>query len=234
MTATAINGRWTLDLPDHRAARPEWPWWEAVRLDSMHQHLKPDDLLFDVGAEEGDLSALFASWGARVVCVEPNPKVWPNIRACFDANGLTPAGWWVGFAGAQLDVAETPNDWRWSDQDRPWPSCAYGPITTDHGFLQLNERSDADVTTIDQLAETFGPPDAVTMDVEGAELEVLRGANETLTVHRPKLWISVHPTFMADLYSTPVRDLWALLDGHGYRRVLLDYDHELHVLALPR
>ena len=49
-----VNGRWPLWLPEHRAARPEWPWWEAARLSAMHHVLgQGGHTVWDVGAEIG-------------------------------------------------------------------------------------------------------------------------------------------------------------------------------------
>jgi hypothetical protein len=64
VTPTLINGRWPLLLPDHRAARPSWGWWEATRLAAMHHFIQPGDVVYDVGAEEGDFPCLFSTWGA--------------------------------------------------------------------------------------------------------------------------------------------------------------------------
>ncbi len=62
-------------------------------------------VVWDVGAEEGDMPALYATWGCDVVLVEPNPKVWPCIRYHWTANQLDPpAGIYVGLVGA------APND----------------------------------------------------------------------------------------------------------------------------
>ena len=100
MIPTYINDRWVLILPEHRHDRPEWPWWEATRLAAMYHFIGEGDVVYDIGAEEGDFPALFAKWGAQVVLVEPNPLVWPNIKAIFDANELSHMviGSFVGFA----------------------------------------------------------------------------------------------------------------------------------------
>ena len=47
-------------------------------------------------------------------------------------------------------------------------------------------------TTIDQLTHEFQPPTLIKIDVEGLELEVLRGAQATLREHRPTLVIEAH------------------------------------------
>lgn len=229
MVPTVINGRWKLSLPQHRAERPQWNiangGWETARIFDIADHLgvplNGGHRIFDIGAEEGDMPGLWALLGAHVVCVEPNPLVWPNIRAIFESNELPTPGWFVGFAGAER---------RDDHDDRPegWPACAYGAVVGDHGFCQLNERPDIPVTTIDALAARYGPPTLVTIDVEGSELEVLRGASATLLNYRPTVWVSVHHRFMLDQYATDPGELFELMDRYGYQPTFLAHDHETH------
>lgn len=247
MRPTTINERWTLILPEHRAARTEWPVWEKERLAAMHDLITgprvggPEipvlpypDVVYDIGAEEGDFPALWASWGAEVVMVEPNPRVWPNIRAIFEANELTGhvLGWHVGFAG---EVArEASDEWEWQTTRGPhngWPECAYGPVIGDHGFLVLPERPEVPVVTIDGLAVQFDPPTVITIDVEGAELTVLRGARQVLSVDRPAVFVSVHLDlpWVDEKYPGDTGDKVAeFMTGLGYEGRHLATDHEEH------
>lgn len=231
MVPTLINGRWLLRLPEHRAARDSWPWWEATRLAAMRHHLDQGDVVWDVGAEEGDFPALWASWGAQVVLAEPNPRVWPNIRAIFYGNHLPdPLFCWPGFLGDVDDRGREP-------PALGWPGCAEGPVIGDHGFCQLGERPDLPTASIDSLViDGVRPPTVLTMDVEGSELHVLRGARETLEAHRPKVFVSIHPEVMLDHYGLQdgVQMVRNLMASHGYDEQFLSIDHEHHWMFLPR
>ena len=114
-----MNGRWTLDLPDHRQAQWANPW-EPERLTSMCDLLTGNDTLYDIGSEEATCP-LAASWGCRVVMVEPDPRVWPNIRTCFTANDLESkvAGVFVGFAGSTDRYENGPSEVGARVPDRP-------------------------------------------------------------------------------------------------------------------
>lgn len=238
MQATCINGRWTLLLPEHRAARPQWDpangGWETQRLAAMYDAIAPGQLVFDVGAEEGDLSGLFATWGARLVLVEPDPKVWPNMRAIWRANSLpSPVGCYVGFCSDTPRLAAADDLDYLAPQPDGWPACAHGPVIGDHGFERVEERPDRAATTVDLLAAAHGTPDHVTMDVEGSELLVMRGATETLARRRTTWWVSVHPQFMADTYGHDADDLHRLMRDAGYDADLLAVDHEQHWRYTP-
>lgn len=233
----AVNGRWLLWLPQHRAARPEWPWWEATRLAAMRTVISHGSVVWDVGAEEGDFPALWASWGAQVFMAEPNPRVWPNIRLVWEANGLgDPIGCWPGFLGERSgeDVATMVAQLWGRETGEVWPDCASGPVIGDHGFCQLGERPDLPTSSIDSLVGDGVPaPTVLTMDVEGSELHVLRGAERTLDEHRPDVFVSIHPEFMAHHYDIAegVTEVRAFMHRRGYDledHVFLSIDHEHH------
>ena len=238
MIPTAINGRWRLRLPAHRAERAEWDiangGWEVARIASMAEHLGPGDILYDCGAEEGDMTALFGSFGAEVVAIEANPMVWPCLKATWEANVDRPlAGWYVGFVGA--DIAERPPHLDVNAQPVDgWPECAYGEMIPAHGFRHLYQQADATPTiTLDALVERIGiPPTALTLDCEGSELAIMRGAGDVLAKHRPLVWISVHDEFMGYYGHSPA-DLHRHMAGFGYRSSHLATDHEAHWLYEP-
>lgn len=239
MVPTMINDRWTLLLPQHRADRPSWPWWEATRLAAMYHFIGSGDVVYDIGAEEGDFPALFAKWGADVVLVEPNPLVWPNIKAIFEANELKQRyiGAYVGFASDVCAPASSLPDVepRVYLHRGEWPACASGELIGNHGFRHLAQETDTTPQyTIDALAEYFRPPTHITMDIEGSELTALRGAVETMRKHRPYVWVSVHSDPLKDFYCAEPQEVYDLMDSLEYNRIFLTYDHESHELFVPR
>lgn len=231
MIEIAINDRWPLLLPEHRAARPEWPWWERERLAAMYAEIsllrsQHDGLtIYDIGTEEGDLSALLSVWAgpaAHVHLFEPNARVWPNVRAIWEANELPPpAGCVVGFAASETRLHGAS----WCTD--PWPQCAYGPLIGDHGFLNLSERPDVDRVRLDDYS-AGRPPDIITMDVEGSEFEVVKGAECLLLQRRTIVFMSVHPEFMFQQHGQYQAELWRYLKDLGYEPEFLAFDHEQH------
>lgn len=223
--------RWTLELLPHREQQWANPW-EPERLDSMHANLRPGMVVYDIGAEEGDLPALWASWGCDTVLVEPGRRVWPNMRATFAANDLPdPVAAFVGFCDRSTHFV----------RDRPclgWPTQASGPICEDHQFPAVGERPDIGKVTIDDLAEFCGrPPDAITIDVEGAEYRVLQGARGVLARHRPIVWASIHTDagWMDLRYpGQGIGTVRQLMETElGYRPEHLATDHEEHWVFWP-
>jgi len=67
-----------------------------------------------------------------------------------------------------------------------------------------------EVTTLDALVEELGaPPDLVKVDIEGAEIDLLRGAKKVLEEFRPIVFIAVHSKEIFD-------DLLEMAPGMNY------------------
>lgn len=229
MVKCLLNGQYEIVLPKHRADRPEWytkTGWEQKRLSSMWQHLGEGDIVYYVGSEEGEMPALCQIWGAKVVLFEPNDKVWANTKAIWDANSLpAPLATFQGFAANQTSP-KTPVILE------GFPKSSEGEIIPDHAFRELNHPGDIPMLKIDDLvsSELVVAPTAICLDVEGAEFEVLRGAEKTLRDLHPKIWLSLHPEFLHEQYNEWGAELRKWLTDMGYKEELLDYPlHEVHL-----
>ena len=229
MRKVIINGEFEITLPEHRAARPDWyqpHGWEKPRLKSMHENIGKGDVVYYVGAEEGEMPALCQMWGAEVVLFEPNPKVWSHFPLLWSANNLEkPIACIPGFA---------------SDQDNKlariyyneFPPEADAPIEAAHGFKELQyEANKYGQTKIDTLVYEKGlkPPTVISLDVEGSEWRVLGGAEKVMREFRPKIWLSGHPEFMMMYWKEYLYDLRQFIKGIGYIEHLIDYQHEVHL-----
>lgn len=233
MRDTLINSRWSMKLPAHRAARPEWSTaegWERARLDAMYDYIGAGDIVYYCGAEMGEFPALCQTWGAYVYLFEPNPAAWPSIKAIWDANELEPpALCFAGFASneSSIDVAAGGS----MLTTNAFPSHVDAQIVEAHGFKELYlEAAHYPQVTIDEIADAFSPPTVICFDVEGSEWPLLRGASQTLIHHHPTLFASIHPEFMFHQWGEYSADLRAWIKNFGYRETILDYQHELHCL----
>jgi len=169
MVNAVLNGEFEMILPKHRADRPEWyepQGWEKPRLKSMHNNIGKGDVVYYVGAEEGEFPALCQMWGAEVVLFEPNPKVWSHFPATWSANNLDmPLVCIPGFASDKInDLARIYHN--------EWPPEVNDVIEAAHGFKELYLEGDTyGQITIDSCVYDHGikPPTAISLDVEGSE-----------------------------------------------------------------
>ena len=236
MINTKINGKYELILPEHRVVRSQWETgWEAERIDSMMDNLKDGDVVFDIGTEEGDITGLLAKKVGNtggIVMFEPNPRVWANIKAIWDANKLKhPLGFFVGFASDQ--TLEKPHNLNIDPAIKEgWPVYAFDEVIGDHSFRHLAQEADATPQiTLDEYCKRVGVhPNLITIDVEGSELNVLKGAEEILKDKKPLVYVSIHVPALKDFFNLTPKDLHTYMESLGYQGQLLAIDHEEHWL----
>ncbi len=210
-------------------ARPLADWdvfsyWEAPRFFSMKKHLKTGDVLFDVGTEQGWMNLAYASLVGpeNMVLIEPTKEFWPNIRALWEKNyDVEPLGYWCGFFGDE-------DDEEWLREYAYWPEVSRGDLIDRNKYQNLYDRNVKETTVDVYVSLTGFEPTALTIDTEGSELLILKGAEKTLKRLKPKLWVSVHSDMALRDYGVKENELNDYLKGLGYKGEWLATDHEEH------
>ena len=222
MIKTRINNKWYLNLPDHKAKRGNWDDWEYKRISEMRKEIKKGDVIFDIGAEEGDMSALFAKWIDKgvIVLIEPSELLFPCIKQTFDGNNIKAEVW--SFAGFIANQSKT------GELIKGFPECANGDINPDMGFRHLSEDEVTPRMKLDDLLDFKYKPDVITIDVEGAELEVLRSGIQLLRETQPTVFLSIHKDFMLERYNSLPEQIFSLMQSLQYHAKYIDTDHEVH------
>ena len=238
-----VNGKYEVLVPSFMDVHDWWGDWETARFNSMEALLKPGMILFDVGAFDGWQSVILSRFvGAKnMVLIEPVAENWPNIKSTWEANRLTassalmehpiqplaefPLATYMGFIGPETKNLPSVNN-------HLWPAGPdYSKAIAVTKFQHLNENGDTrPCFSLDNLRRLTTTPDAINIDVEGAELIVLKSAIDTLLMWSPLVWISVHPQFMRERYGHEPEDVDKLLHALGYKGEFLGEDHELHFL----
>jgi FkbM family methyltransferase len=208
-----------------RAHRPEIDWGarddEHLRL-LLAFTLSPTAHCIDVGAHQGDLlrEMVRLAPGGRHLAYEPLPAFVASLRRNFPMVEVREAA--LGDQPGETSFVHVKDRPAYSGlRERDLPEG----VTTEEIRIRV-ERLD------DTLPEGFRP-EFVKVDVEGAELQVFRGALETLRRHKPTVWFE-HGVGAADRYGTKPADVYDLLvddvglrifdaDGHGpYSRAEFD------------
>jgi FkbM family methyltransferase len=149
-------------------------------MDALYaRFIKPDDLVFDIGAHVGDRVRAFRRLGARVVAVEPQPALFRTLTALFgrdDAVTLVPSA--VGrVAGTAMMMINLDNpttstlstEFIEASRDAEgWEAQAWPQSLPVH------------VTTLDELITTYGVPSFIKIDIEGFEAESLAGLSHRI------------------------------------------------------
>src|SRR6266852_4340627 len=218
-----ISGRWVVRIPRFLAEYHGW-WdtWEKERHFSMFDHLEAGMLFYEVGASDGWQAAFYASMvggASNVVLIEPTTELWPNIKTIWKHNNLSlPRATYMGFCG-ERDTG-TGNA-----QFSTWPTGPdYSQFVKGQMFSCLDDATQKPCRKLDSLAVAIGEPEALNIDVEGAELLVVQGAEEILKEKHPLIWLSVHPEMMETFGHTP-KMLFDFMERCGYKSELLAVDH---------
>lgn len=132
------------------------------------------DLVFDVGANVGEMTALYLELGARVVSVEPQEQCLSVLQRRF---GNHPR---VTIIPMAVGATEGAQEIMLSDIRSPLSSMSEKWIAAvkSSGRFPYYEWSRAvtvPVTTLDSLIAAHGEPAFCKIDVEGFESEVLKG-----------------------------------------------------------
>jgi FkbM family methyltransferase len=208
-------------------------WKPGLRsdlFDFAREFVKPGSVVWDVGANVG-LLALAAAQRAgpngRVIAVEADMWLVGLLRRSAQAAGANAAPVEVLPAAASADngIAE----FHIAARGRASNSLASDGRSQAGG---VRESVHVLTCTLDWLLDRRPAPTALKIDVEGAELDVLRGAGRLLRDARPVILCEV-----GEATQTGVTDA---LKSHGY--TLYDWDHRAlgprdsaawNTLALP-
>jgi FkbM family methyltransferase len=141
--------------------------------------LRPGDLAFDIGAHVGNRVRAWRSLGARVVAVEPQPDCLRVLRLFFGRDpGVTIVPSAVGARPGKARLAISSATPTVSSMSRDWIDA----VVQDDRFarIQWDRSMPVPVTTLDELIATHGEPAFCKVDVEGFEVDVLRGLTRPL------------------------------------------------------
>ena len=179
---------------------------EVSKRRQMAAVIKPGQVVYDIGANVGSytiLASLLVGTSGKVLAFEPLPENLSFLRKHTELNNLRNV--------AIYDAAV-------------WKSA--GTIrftgTSDRVTSHVDASGDIEVQTvsIDQaIAENqFPPPAVMKIDVEGAEVEVLQGAQKTISEYRPAIFLATHGAEIEDECKRMLRELGyqvELIEGHS-------------------
>ena len=189
--------------------------WQPEVWDALAPALPKGAVFLDVGAHIGTFT-LKASRQVgpegKAVAFEPNPETLALLRDNVSANrmdNVTVEGIACTDQEQQLTLYAAPTI-NTGASSLSQTNAAYGSGPPPRPF-QVRGRPIDDVVRELNLSRV----DAIKIDVEGAELQVLRGAVETLKRFHPKIVLEIVPEQLASFHTTP-QEVEALIRSTGY------------------
>jgi len=151
-------------------------------------HLNDDEVFVDCGAYTGDSINEFV-W-----------KTSGKYRAIygFEASELQYEQAKAYLRNKKFENIELSNIGVWSREDilSFASENKVGDRISDNGEIKIK------VDSLDRMLKDKFPPTYIKMDIEGAELEALKGATEIIKAHSPKLAVCVYHKF-GDIWNIP-------------------------------
>jgi FkbM family methyltransferase len=186
----------------------EQQFWCDLNLSGM--------TVYDVGAFHGLLTLLFASRAKAVVCFEPNSQNHKRLMENLMLNGIKNVE--VRKAG----VGSRPETRRMVGN----PLIPGGASVDGESVAELLRTGrgivveEISIVTLDEVIPQAGlpAPDFIKIDIEGWEIEALRGARNTLEVHKPMLFLEMHGGTIREK-RRKVAEIVAFLWEINYRRI---------------
>ena len=128
-------------------------------------------LCFDIGANRGDATYAALEKGYKVIAIEAAPRVYGQLVKNFIYNSnVRPIRFAVSntnnetvefYEAAEDGLSSLNKDWL-TDETMPYAGKPYRTVQ-------------ATTITVDRLAQIYGAPDLIKVDVEGAEWNVFKG-----------------------------------------------------------
>lgn len=179
-------------------------FWEQSQLQKVRRYIKPYARVLDIGANIGNHSVFFALFCdvVEVVAFEPQKTCGDVFMRNVALNHLEDKvrlqDRALGAEVGKMSIVRTQSANSGGVTFRADPSGAY------------------DVTTLDACA--FDRIDFLKIDVEGAQLDVLRGGQETLRRDKPVIWVEMNSMQGQDGYDRKreIDEPIALLSSLGY------------------
>lgn len=143
------------------------------------EFVEAGDLCFDIGAHVGNRTATLAAVGARVVAIEPQSHFQTILRLLYGRNAaVVLSDKAVGAKSGKGKLHVSPRTPTVSSLSADWVK----KMGESPGFkgVSWDQEERVDITTLDALIAEHGPPKFCKLDVEGYELEALKGLSQAI------------------------------------------------------
>ena len=175
--------------------------YEAELQDAFASHLKPGQVVYDVGSNVGFMTLVAAKLvgpTGAVIAFEPSHKTARQLAAQIKVNGLKNVTVKRCAVSDREGVNRLISDGL-SVMARLDDTGSSGGPTADSEQVPT--------TTLDKVITEHPVPDLLKIDVEGAELMVLHGASRLLRDRRPVILIELHSEDLSRQFHDLMQEL---------------------------
>jgi FkbM family methyltransferase len=191
--------------------------YEQEKQKWLHDNVHENDVFYDLGAHTGYymlLASLLVGKKGAVYAFEPNPRNLIFLRRHIALNNIENA------IAKEAAVA-----------DRNGTMPFNFDVSSFMGHIDAKGDLNVNVVSLDFCLEKgeIRRPDCMKIDVEGAELSVLKGARECLSSFHPRIFLSLHSKELLDECSAYLTSLGYVLTPMD--NVPLEQSREVFAIA---
>ncbi|NOR68300.1 MAG: FkbM family methyltransferase [Methylomarinum sp.] len=207
----------------------------------LHDFLEPGDTFVDIGANHGSFSIVaskIVGQNGLVMAIEPQPILANLIEKSLSTNAYSP---FKVFQVACSDKNGTEKFYI--------PKSTSGSAGVFKGFSAISATEEITVELIkfDNLVSNYSLTGNLffKLDIEGSELNFLKGASKGIKMKQPKIMIEINPRSM-NAAGTTSNDLITLLNELGYSNYreiknstvnslnTLNFSRQQNIIILPK
>jgi FkbM family methyltransferase len=152
-------------------------------LNFIQSILVPDSLVFDIGANIGYKAGIYSKIGCKVIAVEPDPRNIKILKRVFNNNKqLTVVEKAVSSKIGVEKIYISQQNSALTTFSTKWKLFLETQKDRDDlvSFFPSVESYEIPTTTLDALIEQFGVPRYIKIDVEGYEIEAVKGLSHPI------------------------------------------------------
>lgn len=172
---------------------------EEHQTNEILKELGTDSVFYDIGSYHG-YYAILAGIKAEVYAFEMATK---------------------NFEILEENVSLNPNKDIKIFEKAIWSSNTILNASTDQksrSTIKKSANHKVESVKLDKFASNYNEPDIIKIDVEGAELEVLKGAKNILKREKPVIFIEIHPESLKNDFNSSKKEIIAFLKNLGYEK----------------
>jgi FkbM family methyltransferase len=182
--------------------KPGQAGFDSMLLDWARNLVSPGMNVWDVGANMGLFTFPAAALGAHLVSFEPDPF---NLELLHSSRAMNP----------DLDVQVVPAaaaktaglaTFNVSNRGRSTNGLAHVEQSTQTGGVR--HTYNVMTVTLDAMLQTMPRPDLIKIDTEGAEIEVIHGADTILR--------EVRPSWIIEIQASNGSEIWNIMSSANY------------------
>ncbi|WP_164744180.1 FkbM family methyltransferase [Paenibacillus barengoltzii] len=154
-------------------------YYEKKDLDRFVKYIPNNSVIYDIGANIGNHTVFFKKYykASKIFSFEPVPTNFELLKKNVFENSLSDIELF------NVGVGET------------YKKSSVITNQTNMGECKLYDSPAGNIDVLPIDGQDFDVPDFVKIDVEGDELNVLKGMSNTLTKYNPVIWIEINNNF---------------------------------------